>query len=205
MWVEYDGGTTQIDVTLAPIKMAKPNRSLVSAIYNLSTVLTDTAYIGFSSSTGVINSKYCLLGWSFNMGNTTPEIDITKLPKLPHVGSRSPSKVLMIVLPTAIASFVFVTGTAFILLARRKLANNEVLEDWEVEFGPHRFTYKDLFLATEGFKNKNVLGAGGFGKVYKGILPTSKLEIAVKRLSHDSKQGTKEFITEIVSIGHLRH
>ncbi|XP_066373549.1 L-type lectin-domain containing receptor kinase SIT2-like [Miscanthus floridulus] len=205
VWVEYDGGTTQIHVTLAPIKMAKPNRPLVSAIYNLSTVLTDTAYVGFSSSTGVINSKYCLLGWSFSMGNTTLEIDITKLPKLPRVGSRSPSKVLMIVLPTAIASFIFVTGTAFILLAQRKLANNELLEDWEVEFGPHRFTYKDLFLATKGFKNKNVLGAGGFGKVYKGILPTSKLEIAVKRLSHDSKQGTKEFITKIVSIGHLRH
>lgn len=51
VWVEYDGGTTQIDVTLGPIKMAKPNRPLVSAIYNLSTVLTDTSYIGFSSST----------------------------------------------------------------------------------------------------------------------------------------------------------
>lgn len=205
VWVEYDGWTTQIDVTLGPIKMAKPNRPLVSAIYNLSTVLTDTSYIGFSSSTGVINSRYCLLGWSFSMSNTTPEIDITKLPKLPRVGSRSPSKVLTIILPTAIASFIFVTGTTIILLARRKLANNELQEDWEVEFGPHRFTYKDLFLATEGFKNKNVLGAGGFGKVYKGILPTSKLEIAVKRLSHNSKQGTKEFITEIVSIGHLRH
>lgn len=205
VWVEYDGGTTQIDVTLGPIKMAKPNRPLVSAIYNLSTVLTDTSYIGFSSSTGVINSRYCLLGWSFSMSNTTPEIDITKLPKLPRVGSRSPSKVLTIILPTAIASFIFVTGITIILLARRKLANNELQEDWEVEFGPHRFTYKDLFLATEGFKNKNVLGAGGFGKVYKGILPTSKLEIAVKRLSHNSKQGTKEFITEIVSIGHLRH
>ncbi|KAG0514074.1 hypothetical protein BDA96_10G158400 [Sorghum bicolor] len=205
VWVEYDGGTAQIDVTLAPIKMAKPSKPLVSALYNLSTVLTDTAYVGFSSSTGVINSRYCLLGWSFSMGNTTPEIDITKLPKLPRVGSRSPSKVLMIVLPTAIASFILVTGTAIILFARRKLANDELQEDWEVEFGPHRFTYKDLFLATEGFKNKNVLGAGGFGKVYKGILPTSKLEIAVKRLSHDSKQGTKEFITEIVSIGHLRH
>lgn len=205
VWVEYDGWTTQIDVTLGPIKMAKPNRPLVSAIYNLSTVLTDTSYIGFSSSTGVINSRYCLLGWSFSMSNTTPEIDITKLPKLPRVGSRSPSKVLTIILPTAIASFIFVTGITIILLARRKLANNELQEDWEVEFGPHRFTYKDLFLATEGFKNKNVLGAGGFGKVYKGILPTSKLEIAVKRLSHNSKQGTKEFITEIVSIGHLRH
>jgi len=205
VWVEYDEGTTQIDVTLAPIKMAKPVKPLVSAIYNLSTVLTDTAYIGFSSATGVINSRYCLFGWSFSMSNSTPEIDITKLPKLPHVGSRSTSKVLMIVLPVVIASFIFVVGTVIILLARKKLAYNELLEDWEFEFGPHRFAYNDLFLATEGFKDKNLLGAGGFGKVYKGILPTSQLDIAVKRLSHDSKQGAKEFITEIVSIGHLRH
>ncbi|KAL6606054.1 hypothetical protein ACP70R_041707 [Stipagrostis hirtigluma subsp. patula] len=204
VWVEYDGETTQIDVTLAPINMAKPVRPLVSATYNLSTVLTDTVHIGFSSATGVINSRYCLLGWSFRMGNTAPEIDITKLPKLPTVGLRSASKLLMIVLPVVVASFIFVAGT-FIVLVRKKLAYGELQEDWEVEFGPHRFSYKDLFLATEGFKNKNVLGAGGFGKVYKGILPTSKLEIAVKRLSHESRQGTQEFITEIVSIGHLRH
>ena len=63
------------------------------------------------------------------MGNTTPEIDITKLPKLPRVGSRSPSKVLMTVLPTAIASFIFVTGTAFILLARRKL---QIMSYWKI-------------------------------------------------------------------------
>nr|CAB3467885.1 unnamed protein product [Digitaria exilis] len=205
VWVGYDEGTAQIDVTLAPIKMAKPVKPLVSAIYNLSAVLSDTAYIGFSAATGVINSRYCLFGWSFSMGNSTPEIDITKLPKLPHINPRSTSKVLMIVLPLVIASFVFVVGTVIILLARKKLVHNELHEDWEIEFGPHRFAYNDLLLATEGFKNKNVLGAGGFGRVYKGILPTSKLIIAVKRLSHESKQGTKEFITEIVSIGHLRH
>jgi len=32
------------------------------------------------------------------------------------------------------------------------------------------------------------------------VLPVSKLDIAVKRVSHDSKQGMKEFIAEIVSI-----
>jgi serine/threonine protein kinase len=62
-----------------------------------------------------------------------------------------------------------------------------------------------LFDATEGFKNKNLVGAGGFGMVYKGVLKLSKKEIAVKRMSHDSTQGMKEFVTEIVSIGKLRH
>jgi hypothetical protein len=41
----------------------------------------------------------------------------------------------MIVLPTAIASFIFVTGTAFILLAQRKLANNELLEVGRLSLG----------------------------------------------------------------------
>ncbi|GJN11785.1 hypothetical protein PR202_ga30022 [Eleusine coracana subsp. coracana] len=96
--------------------------------------------------------------------------------------------------------------TAIIILARKKLAYSELLEDWEIEFGAHRFSYKDLFRATDGFKNKNMLWCRRVWKgVYKGVLPTSKLEIAVKRLSHESKQGMKEFINEIVSIGHLRH
>ena len=46
---------------------------------------------------------------------------------------------------------------------------------------------------------------GGFGKVYKGVLPKSKVEVAVKRVSHESRQGMKEFIAEVVSIGRLRH
>lgn len=81
----------------------------------------------------------------------------------------------------------------------------EVLEDWELEYGPHRFKYKDLYVATKGFKDKELLGKGGFGKVYRGVLPTSKVEIAVKRVSHDSRQGIREFVAEIVSIGRLRH
>ncbi|MCL7025539.1 hypothetical protein MKW94_000460 [Papaver nudicaule] len=60
-------------------------------------------------------------------------------------------------------------------------------------------------MATKGFKEKELLGIGGFGRVYKGVLPTSKIQIAVKKVSHDSKQGIREFIAEIVSIGQLRH
>jgi serine/threonine protein kinase len=63
----------------------------------------------------------------------------------------------------------------------------ELKEDWEVDFGPQRFSFKDLYNATEGFKNKNLLGVGGFGKVYKGVLKSSKLEIVVKRVSHESR------------------
>ncbi|KAG2639770.1 hypothetical protein PVAP13_2KG044900 [Panicum virgatum] len=205
VWVEYDEDNTQINVTLSPLNVAKPFKLLLSTTYCLSRVLGDKAYVGFSSSTGSFISRQYVLGWSFGMNRPTLPIDITKLPKLPHEGPNPQSKVLEIILPITTAAFVIIVGTIVILLVRRRLMYAEIREDWEVEFGPNRFSYKDLFYATEGFKNKNLLGIGGFGRVYKGVLPKSKVMVAVKKISHNSKQGMKEFVAEVVSIGHLQH
>ncbi|CAN1142611.1 L-type lectin-domain containing receptor kinase IV.1 [Linum perenne] len=98
---------------------------------------------------------------------------------------------------------VVISGIVYFIKRRRKFA--EVLEDWEVDYGPHRFKFKDLYVATKGFRAKEELGRGGFGVVFKGVLPKSKTEVAVKRVAHDSRQGMKEFVAEIVSIGRLRH
>ncbi|KAJ1293410.1 hypothetical protein BS78_01G066100 [Paspalum vaginatum] len=205
VWVDYDGGTAGISVFLAPLKMAKPSKPLVSATHNLSDVLVDPVYVGFSSATGTVRSLHYVLGWSFAMDGPAPSINIAGLPKLPRFGPKPRSKVLDIVLPIATAAFVLGVVAVVVALVRRRLKYAELREDWEVEFGPHRFTYKDLFRATEGFKNKMLLGIGGFGRVYKGVLPKSKLEVAVKRVSHESRQGIKEFVAEVVSIGRLRH
>lgn len=205
VWVEYNRDSTHIDVTLAPLYMAKPIKPILSTTYNLSRVLTDMVYVGFSASTGTIISQQYVLGWSFGVNRPAPTIDITKLPKLPRQGPKPRSKVLEIVLPIGTAAFVIFVGAIVVLFVRRRLRYTELRENWEVEFGPHRFSYKDLVHATKGFKSENLLGAGGFGRVYKGVLQVSKLEIAVKRISHDSKQGMKEFVAEVVSIGRLQH
>ncbi|KAF2921334.1 hypothetical protein DAI22_07g024200 [Oryza sativa Japonica Group] len=154
---------------------------------------------------GDIDSQYYVLGWSFAMNGAAPAIDISKLPKLPREGPKSSSKVMEITLPIATAMFVLVIGVIVLHLLRRRSRYAELREDWEVEFGPHRFFYKDLFDATQGFKNKYLLGSGGFGSVYRGVLKSSNMEVAVKRISHESRQGIKEFIAEVVSIGRLRH
>ncbi|KAK1643124.1 hypothetical protein QYE76_060929 [Lolium multiflorum] len=207
VWVDYDRETTQIEVTMAPLDMAaKPKRPTVSTRYNLSLVLKDVAYIGFSSSTGKINTQHYVLGWSFAMNGAAPAINLAMLPKLPrHHPKGHRYWVLEIVLPVATAIVLLSLGTIAFILVQRHFRYAEIREDWEVDFGPHRFSYKDLFHSTEGFENKNLLGVGGFGRVYKGLLPRSRLKIAVKRVSHDSKQGIKEFIAEIVSIGCLQN
>uniref|UniRef100_A0ACD5V2G0 Uncharacterized protein n=1 Tax=Avena sativa TaxID=4498 RepID=A0ACD5V2G0_AVESA len=205
VWVDYDGQARQLNVTLAPVQEPKPTIPLISEAIDLSTVLTDPMYAGFSSSSGVVPTHQYVLGWSFSFDGPAPSLYFSKLPTLPRVGPEPRSRVLEVVLPLAsallIAAVLAVVG--FFMWRRRRFA--EVREDWEDEFGPHRFAYKDLFRATDGFNNRNLLGVGGFGRVYKGVLPASSLEIAVKRVSHDSRQGVREFVAEVVSIGRLRH
>ncbi|XBI16071.1 hypothetical protein VPH35_058391 [Triticum aestivum] len=205
VWVDYDHRTAQITVTMAPLKVGRPVRPLFTTTYNLTTAVTDVAYVGFSSATGTINVRHYVLGWSFAMNGPAPAIDIAKLPKLPRMGPKPRSKVLDIVLPIASGAFVLALGAIVLLVLRRRFRYAELREDWEVEFGPQRFSYKDLYRATEGFSDTHLLGIGGFGRVYRGTLLVSKVEVAVKKVAHDSKQGIKEFISEVVSIGRLQH
>ncbi|XP_048504476.1 L-type lectin-domain containing receptor kinase IV.2 isoform X2 [Beta vulgaris subsp. vulgaris] len=172
---------------------------------NLSDIVSDTMYAGFASSTGSVASSHYLLGWSFAQGGREAQnLDISNLPRLPRYGNRSRKlSVGSMVLVIVISVVVFIIGVVFYIIRRKKY--EEVVEDWEQEYHLQRFSFKDLYNATKGFKDKEFLGAGGFGKVYKGVLSSPKLEVAVKRVSHGSGQGMREFIAEIACMGRLRH
>ncbi|KAK9939489.1 hypothetical protein M0R45_016184 [Rubus argutus] len=206
VWVDYDGSQKQIKVTMAPIGVTiKPQTPLLSLNYDLSSILNKTMYVGFSSSTGSVPTFHYLVGWSFRVNGQAEDLIVSKLPKLPSIEGKNKSILLTFGVPLISVSSVLlvVSGVLYVIRRNRKFA--EVLEDWELEYGPQRFKYKELYIATKGFKDKELLGVGGFGKVYRGLLPSSKSEIAVKRVSHESRQGIKEFVAEIVSIGRLRH
>ncbi|CAN6545599.1 unnamed protein product [Malus baccata var. baccata] len=68
----------------------------------------------------------------------------------------------------------------------------------------HAFTHESVLAATSNFSEANKLGQGGFGTVYKGKLATGQ-EVAVKRLSKFSGQGTDEFKNELILIYQLQH
>ncbi|KAL3356379.1 hypothetical protein AABB24_017184 [Solanum stoloniferum] len=55
------------------------------------------------------------------------------------------------------------------------------------------------------FRGKKMLGQGGFGGVYKGYLRESNSNTAVKKVSRESKQGIKEYASEVRIICRLRH
>ncbi|CDY40951.1 BnaCnng09940D [Brassica napus] len=81
---------------------------------------------------------------------------------------------------------------------------------WKNDFEPQDISGVNFFemhtirTATDNFSSSNKLGQGGFGPVYKGKLLDGK-EIAAKRLSSSSDQGTGEFLNEIRLISKLQH
>lgn len=66
------------------------------------------------------------------------------------------------------------------------------------------FSYNVLRSATNNFDQRNKIGRGGFGTVYKGILKDGT-PIAAKVLSAESNQGVKEFLNEIDVITNVKH
>uniref|UniRef100_A0ACD5VC93 Uncharacterized protein n=1 Tax=Avena sativa TaxID=4498 RepID=A0ACD5VC93_AVESA len=68
----------------------------------------------------------------------------------------------------------------------------------------YRFPFAVLQEATRNFDDGLVVGQGGFGKVYAAVLPDGT-KVAVKRASPESRQGAREFRTEIELLSGLRH
>ncbi|KAL9243551.1 hypothetical protein vseg_017426 [Gypsophila vaccaria] len=66
------------------------------------------------------------------------------------------------------------------------------------------FDLYSMAVATDNFSEVNKLGQGGFGRVYKGVMQDG-VEVAVKRLSKESGQGSEEFKNEVRLIAKLQH
>ncbi|OAY56943.1 receptor-like protein kinase FERONIA [Manihot esculenta] len=68
-----------------------------------------------------------------------------------------------------------------------------------------KFTIAEIRASTRNFDDQTVIGSGGFGTVYKGYIDSGSIPVAIKRLASYSKQGIREFHTEIEMLSKLRH
>ena len=87
-------------------------------------------------------------------------------------------------------------------LGHSSLPSSEDLDAFSIPGLPRRFEYEEIEAATDNFKTQ--IGSGGFGSVYKGIMP-DKILVAVKKITDLGIQGKKEFCTEIAVIGNIHH
>lgn len=207
-WIDFDGTSFEINVTVAPANLSRP--TMPTLTYRdpvIANYVSSEMFVGFSASKTEWVEAQRVLAWSFSDTGALREINTTNLPvfRLSSSSKLSAGAIAGI----TVACFVFLVVCAsgfywFWLKNKLKDEEEDEIEDWELEYWPHRFSYEELSEATDGFSNDQVLGSGGFGKVFKGTLPNNT-EIAVKCVNHDSKQGLREFMAEISSMGRLQH
>ncbi|KAK8493958.1 hypothetical protein V6N13_029077 [Hibiscus sabdariffa] len=208
-WIDFDGLNFEINVTVAPVGVPKPSRPTLN--YKdpvIANYVASEMFVGFSASKTQWVEAQRVLAWSLSDTGVLQEINTTGLPlffiESPASSSLSPGAIAGIVV--ACVALVIICGSGLFLFWRKKLReeDEDEIEDWELEYWPHRYSYDELKQATGGFSDGNLLGSGGFGRVFKATLP-NQTEVAVKCVNHDSKQGLREFMAEIESMGRLQH
>ncbi|KAH0448218.1 hypothetical protein IEQ34_022018 [Dendrobium chrysotoxum] len=126
-------------------------------------------------------------------------------------GGDSSDKLTVIIAVTTVLVALLVFGIIFFWWKRRSASsyghddadeNHEIIRT--ITKSHLSFKYEDLMKATDNFSQNNKLGQGGYGAVYKGILPDGK-EIAVKRLFFNTRSWVDQFFNEVTLINQVQH
>ncbi|KAG0527655.1 hypothetical protein BDA96_06G251700 [Sorghum bicolor] len=196
------------------------NRSFEQCAAECSTNCSCTAYAyaNLSSSGAMVDQSRCLV-WTGDLVDTWKSINYGEklYIRLADPPVKIKTNIVKIVVPV-IACLLLPTCIALVCLCKfkgiwrkreiqkklmlRYLSTSNELGDKNEEF-PF-VSFKDIVAATDNFSDCNMLGRGGFGKVYKGMLEGGK-EVAVKRLCQGSGQGIDEFRNEVVLLVKLQH
>ncbi|ONI12624.1 hypothetical protein PRUPE_4G175700 [Prunus persica] len=179
----------------------------LSYMVDLKQYLPDWVIIGFSAATGNEVAVHKIVSWNFTS---------TALVDEPKSGNANANIGLPIGLGVG-GCLILVAGLGLVWLIFWKkgkaagehdenpFTNSFIHEELEKGIGPRKFSYRELARATKNFEEGEKLGEGGFGGVYKGFIKDLNSHVAVKRISSGSKQGLKEYASEVRIISRLRH
>jgi serine/threonine protein kinase len=225
--IHYDGWNKTLQISAAYADQPIRYSIILNRTIELSITVPRSAYLGFSAATSDYFEIQRIWDWNFS-SHILPESSLN-IPPIGGTGSEggSTSKGLKIGLlaGSIIVGAVLLGLTAWFVARSRKrrrragpgpfsgsLFSGELamMEGRSAvsSYAPHRFSYKSLSTATKNFSETELLGTGGFGSVYRGTLEgpdRATILVAVKRISAGSRQGEREFVSEIITIGRLRH
>ncbi|KAK8568288.1 hypothetical protein V6N12_006842 [Hibiscus sabdariffa] len=203
-WISYDSRTHNLSVSFTGFRNNTTIMQHLSAIIDLRLYLPEKVTFGFSAATGNASAIHKISSWDFS---SSLEIDSNHKRRESRTG-------LAVGLGIAGASVFGMILVWLAVLYRKKFLKDkynddaideEIEDEFERGTGPRKFSYKELVHATDDFQDIGKLGQGGFGGVYKGFLKDSNTYVAIKRVSSGSKQGIKEYASEVKIISRLRH
>ncbi|GLU24342.1 hypothetical protein SLE2022_402850 [Rubroshorea leprosula] len=111
---------------------------------------------------------------------------------------------LKVVISIIASCSLFLIVVLAIVLYRKKSKREGSLTGEKKEFFP-QISYAELSQAINGFSPSNLVGKGSFGSVYKGILATNGMIVAVKVLNLKQKGAVKSFLAECEALSNIRH
>ncbi|KAL8501848.1 hypothetical protein ACS0TY_021095 [Phlomoides rotata] len=187
--IEYDGWGHNLEIYVAyagerMVKFLTHKIIMQETVHRLS-------YVGFTGSTGHVSELHQILDWNFTLYELPEE-------SLDHGNSLNKCKKLVLILVPTSVVLVAVCVVLFLVRRRRRKAVHQRRDDMEMltknaANAPKFYTYKLLSKATHNFSKENLLGTGGFGSVYKGVVSkNSDLPnvIAVKKINATSSQDS---------------
>ncbi|XP_044488839.1 cysteine-rich receptor-like protein kinase 10 [Mangifera indica] len=150
------------------------------------------------------------VAFDFNwaLSKTAAEVEIKDSSVQVDNESRNNKKRSSLVIPlSTTAAVALLIGIFFTFYCWRR--NHKLKASSAGEFSSNipsltEYTLAEIEAATNGFSIENKLGQGGYGPVYKGILPNGEV-IAAKKLSKTSTQGFEEFKNEVMLTAKLQH
>ncbi|KAK6135466.1 hypothetical protein DH2020_030791 [Rehmannia glutinosa] len=219
-WISYNASNTTLRVDFTGFSRNRTWRDSLSYEVDLRDYLPEYVSFGFSAATGDWFEKHNIKSWEFS---SSLQINVSSEEIIPipgpepgiSIGGGKKNKTGLVVgLSVGLSVVVFALALASYWLWKKKYKKGSGDEDFfdpymDVEFekgtGAKKFSYDELVFATKNFAEEEKLGEGGFGGVYRGLLRETNSYVAVKRVSRGSKQGLKEYASEVKIISQLRH
>eukprot|EP01018_Ginkgo_biloba_P000738 Gb_02002 [translate_table: standard] len=150
----------------------------------------------------------CCVSMSGSNGPLVAAIEVT--PDFKIDGKSQTAKITGITVGVVVAAGL---ALALLLVFMRKrkrrdgkflLGSKDQAELKTMDVKYNSFSLEEINAATRDFHPENKIGEGGFGAVFKGILPDGR-NVAIKQLSSKSRQGAREFVNEIGTISAVQH
>lgn len=146
-----------------------------------------------------------------NLAGPNPEpIDNLSPPQEALQSKKSKTIIPVIVAVSCLILVASVVGIIVTVFFRRRRRQSSLKKTEGSSLPSHLcryFTIAEIRAATKNFDDAFIIGAGGFGNVYKGYIDgsTTATPVAIKRLRKGSQQGFNEFVNEIDLLSQLRH
>ena len=200
-WISHNSSSHNFSVVFTGFGENGTVMQHYSQQVDLSESLPERVIFGFSAATELWSAIHTIYSWDFS---SSLEIENST------ASHKKSNTFVWLALGFSVGGFALVVVGLFLFVLwkrnRRDKEDDRALdEEFKREIGPRRFSYDELARATNNFNNKEKLGQGGFGEVYRGYLKDLDSIVAVKRVSEGSRQGIREYESEVKIISKLRH